>query len=884
MAQVAIKDEFFTKQPNTDFVNELKTPIHSKKPTFFGKRKICDGEIDLSGMYLKTKFPDDGGILDTAYADFETFLRVYGIGGGVYPISIVKAETSCFEEYSVNVAENGCVIKSADTEGVRRALVRLEDMLVSAEAPFLTPCAETRRPIIKSRITRGFFSPTNRPPKNIDELWDDVDYYPDEYLNRLAHDGNNGIWIYTHFADLLKSSVIEEYGKDSQKRIEKLKKVVDKCARYGIKVYIFAVEPWGLAPELREKYPELLGPPGFDRPTFCTHSPQGAQYCIEATESLFRQVPRLGGFINITMGERVTNCSNALEYEKCPRCGKYKKGEVLSYTADLFKEGIRRAGADAEFISWTYGHRIWEYDDIRDYVRSAPDDVMLMQNFDDYGFEEQLGKTRMAIDYWLSYVGPSEMFEETAKCANANNKHLYAKMQVCCSHELATVPYIPVPALIFRKYAAAHKYNVEGILQCWYFGNYPSIMSKAAGELSFTEDFTDEDAFLKRLAGICYGKSNAEDVAAAWKLFSEGYSNYPINIMFSYYGPMHDGVVWELQLFPKNRSLSRTWLLVDKPDGDRICEALENGHTLDEVTELSKRICEKWQQGLKLLPKDAVGEMADLAEALGVLFDSGKNILEFYGMRERLGMRRGDPRELLDKMRGIVNAEIINSKKMIELCNADSRLGYHSEAEGFKFFPEKLRHRIETLEALLETEFAAVEERIARGMAPLGFYEAEGEDVYCISKDSASSAFQKVDADCGFKASYDKSNVYLDIKCDADAEIVISFEGVLLCPTCELIVKDSKLCYDYNIGQYRQLYGDLYDKEYSNYKIEKTAEGCRIAASREHIGWTDDKRPFRLMIKIDGKPWIKEENPVYTLGKHYYSPGEFGFIAADNAK
>ena len=40
---------------------------------------------------------------------------------------------------------------------------------------------------------------------------------------------------------------------------------------------------------------------------------------------------------------------------------------------------------------------------------------MLMQNIEDYGFVNQLGKERFGIDYWLSYPGPSYLFEETGK-------------------------------------------------------------------------------------------------------------------------------------------------------------------------------------------------------------------------------------------------------------------------------------------------------------------------------------------------------------------------------------------------------------------------------------------------------------------------------------
>ena len=69
---------------------------------------------------------------------------------------------------------------------------------------------------------------------------------------------------------------------------------------------------------------------------------------------------------------------------------------------------------------------------------------------------------------------------------------MFAKMQVCCSHEIASVPYIPTPGIIFKKFAAAHALGVTGVMECWYFGNYPSLMSKAAGELAFENDFSDE--------------------------------------------------------------------------------------------------------------------------------------------------------------------------------------------------------------------------------------------------------------------------------------------------------------------------------------------------------------------------------------------------------
>jgi len=873
-------DPFFFRQPAKTFVEALKTPLHAQKPRSFGRRCPIAGECDLSGLFLQTDFPDQEGLLSTAYADFQQFLSVCEMAGSRYPLLIEQKKSSCFEEYTLTVSEDSCTLRAGDTEGIRRGLIHLEDLLIRSEGPFLEAFSVTRRPRIKSRITRGFFSPTNRPPHNVDELWNDIDYYPDNYLNRLAHDGNNGIWIYTKFKDLIPSEILPGYGEGSARRIEKLRKVVSKCARYGIKVYVFAVEPATAPEEAYEKFPELRGVPQWGKDCFCTRSEQGAAYCVEATRWLFTQVPELGGYIDITAGERPTNCSGSEDHHRCPRCGRYTRGQTLAHTAGLIREGMRQAGAKGEFISWTYGQRHWPLEEVLNYVNHVDSDIKLMQNFDDYGFPEQLGKPRFAMDYWLSYPGPAYLFEETAKRANALGKPLYAKMQVCCSHELATVPYIPAPGLVFRKYAGARRWGVEGILQCWYFGNYPSLMSKAAGELSFMEDFSDERGFLEYLAGILYGQSSAKAVADAWEAFGAGYSQYPVNVMFSYYGPMHDGVVWQLQLLPKNNPLPRSWLLLDTPNGDRMGDALQQSHTLEETLILCRRIRDHWQKGLALLPKEAVGEQATLAEALGILFDSGCNILRFYQLREQLGLLQGEPRAILAEMRQLVLLEMENSKKMLPLCLADNRLGYHSEAEGFKFFPEKLSHRIHQLQTLLETEFLEVEARLQKGLMPLGYYAAEEKDSYPICRDPECAPWEAVGNNC-FRLAYDDHCVYLDIECPKDTQILFRFEGHLFHPICEVWIKDGQLCLDSTTVKYRPLVGSEQEKEeLSRYLLTETATGYRITADRSHICWTDSSRPFKLLLKLGDHHWKEEQDPVYHLGQGTTSAGEYGWVKA----
>jgi hypothetical protein len=170
--------------------------------------------------------------------------------------------------------------------------------------------------------------------------------------------------------------------------------------------------------------------------------------------------------------------------------------------------------------------------------------------------------------------------------------------------------------------------------------------------------------------------------------------------MFSYYGPMHDGVAWDLFPIPKNGALPRSWLLLDAPDGDRIGECLFKGHTMEEALTLTKRMKDAWEKGMALLPFGTEHEHYTDAAALEVLLSSGHNILNFYKLRAELGAEKEDALSVVAEMEAIVRAEIENADRMTELCEKDARLGYHSEAEGFKYFPAKLKARKEKLEKL----------------------------------------------------------------------------------------------------------------------------------------------------------------------------------------
>ena len=887
-------DPFFDKQPPRDFIEELKSPVHQGKPTGFDIERLpSPGEVSVRELYIAEKFPDPEGLLETAYSDFERFLELCEIGGKGYPVRFICDSSMEFESYNISVSESECTVRCGDTEGARRAIVYLEGEMTRLEGALLSLGEIKRRPYVKARITRGFFSPTNRPPKYGDELLDDIDYYPDEYLNRLAHSGTNGLWIYTSFRALVKTKYFNDDVTAIEKRIEKLTRVVDKCKRYGVGVYIFAIEPLGLLDGELEGHESFLGArKRFRYHPICLRAEDARDYLVSAVETLFRAVPDLAGYIDITAGERPTNCASGANYRTCPRCRQYSRGENLAYACDVIREGIRRAGTGAKFISWTYGHRYWDYADIDEYAEKLPSDVVMMQNFEDRGYNPQLGRDRVAFDYWLSYPGPSELFSETAKMSEKHGKELWAKMQICTSHELATVPYIPAPGLVFDKYLGARELGVTGVMECWYFGNYPSVMSRASGELAFRDDLSDKDGFLLDFAARVYGKSAASAVAAAWREFEEGYKNYPTNIMFSYYGPMHDGVVWQLSLIPKDNPLSRSWLLIDAPKGDRIGECLFLGHTLDEAITLSETMLSHWRQGETLLP-EGVGECRTVAEAIGILISSGLNILKFYKLRGDLGRERGEARDILEEMRKLAVAEISNSKEMILLCESDPRLGYHSEAEGFKFFPEKLVRRVGAIKTMLESEFTEVKKRILDGKHPLGHYFAEGEAPYVIGSDG----FVELEGGARFLVSLSGDELLLDVRAPEPVEVKVFYEFEPGMPECGVVFgkepdpdENPSEAFLSTAGEIRpdtaalshqSAVGETGKAELAKYKLttEKRDGEVRYLLSRAipRDRWSGEGA-MRMNLRVGESKWIKSPDPTYTLGKESQSPDEYGFL------
>jgi hypothetical protein len=130
---------------------------------------------------------------------------------------------------------------------------------------------------------------------------------------------------------------------------------------------------------------------------------------------------------------------------------------------------------------------------------------------------------------------------------------------------------------------------------------------------------------------------------------------------------------------------------------------------------------EEWAKGVALL-KNMKPNSRELqteigvAQALGLQFHSAWNVMRFYELRDELPYQSQSQQLAdLETMRQIVQDEIACSKKLTLLAENDSRLGFHSEAEGYKYFPAKLAWRIDQLESLLTEDFPNVQQQMEQG-------------------------------------------------------------------------------------------------------------------------------------------------------------------------
>ena len=565
----------------------------------------------------------------------------------------------------------------------------------------------------RPRISAGYFADC------LDPLWDDeIGTFPDGLLARYADAGVNGVWLHVVLSTLAKDPFFVEFGEGSERRLRNLRRLVERAAKHGIKVYLYLNEPRPMPPSFFEKNTRYRACRGTMDWTglvcaMCTQAPEVRRWLRAAIGEVFRSAPGLGGVFTITASENLVHClahGDKEHYAKaslreptcrpeffCPRC---ERMDFSACAADLnaqIADAVHAVDSSARVFVWDWGwDRKPDGTEVAEKIcRLLPKEGVSFLTISARGKHVDVdGTPTMVNEYTLSQVGPSDAARRKWSAARASGLGLAAKVQPSGSWEIASVPYIPVMYNV-----AEHAFNLmdEGIdafLLSWTCGSYPAPNLKVFNGVKVS-DKSPADV-LRRVAEELYGPTAAPSAISVWKALSDGFSRYPFTSRVLYHGPHHMGSANPLYVCPTGYASTMTGIPYDDLDGwRRIFPRQTYISSFDQMAKSFSRGADDWG----MVVAAATGDGRSLArQELGIMrmialnFASTADQSRFVEARDR-----GDCRGMVE----VARRELRRAKELLPIVAADSRLGYESASQYF-FIPQDLREKIVSCRLMIE--------------------------------------------------------------------------------------------------------------------------------------------------------------------------------------
>ncbi len=555
---------------------------------------------------------------------------------------------------------------------------------------------QSQKPVVSAEDKQGpirlvypYFAPSTADPL----LNFEPDPMPEGLMQKLAECGVNGLWLHGFLRVLAPSKIFPEFGVDHEVRLTNLRKLVERAKRYGIRIYLYLNEPHAMPSSFFKDREYMKGIKVRNRIAMCTSVPEVQQWIRESLSYIFKQVPGLGGVLTITASEDITNCwSRRPLVGNCPRCSKRSCPEVTAEVNRIIAEGVWQGNPNAKVIVWDWGWRSWPNDEWprqwdKQTIDALPDGVYFATVS-----ERDLPINRGGIDhvideYALSAIGPGPRALRRWTLAKQRGLKPMAKVQLNCTYELSSLPYLPVMNIIAQHFVNLHKEGIDNWLS-WIVGGYPSPNLQLARQFNTKPTPTVRQA-LMNVAEARYGAKAADDVLIAWAEFSTAFAEYPFHRTFLHRGPMQVGPA--NLLYPEPTGYSATTVCYPYDDVDQ-WRAI---YPADILAGQFEKMDSGWKRGLVFFEK-ALGRTTTcqkranavedfrIAEAACLYFRSVANQIRFTVARNALlseSLTTAERKANIKIIKKTAADEIKVAKRFFSLVRQDSRIGFEADAK-----------------------------------------------------------------------------------------------------------------------------------------------------------------------------------------------------------
>lgn len=547
-----------------------------------------------------------------------------------------------------------------------------------------------------------------------------AEVYTPDCLRKIADAGFNAIWIRGILRDIAPTKVFPELGRNSAAHLRSLRTVIRRADRAGVRVFLYMQPPMGMSPDEKfwKQHPEAKGitqNSTFGRKsTMCTSEPVVTAFLREAAGTLSKRLPHLAGAILITASEHVSHCHarNATNPEfrdlykisqeplACPRCRERDPREIVREIIENIHHGFQDAGNDAQVVAWNWGWSMYEKDPQARIINSLPRDVTIMAGFERGDKKVILGKSRSIDEYSLSFPGPSRRFVKSCEAARGNGMKVMAKLQFGTTHELATVPNLPLIGSLYEKTRAMRKLKIRNFMGCWNFGNMLTANTAVFNRFLTAKRLPPRAQALAAFARDYFPGCNAKQVTEAWETFGKAMDSYPFCVPFLYVSPLNYAVAHPIEPGPLDkRPVGNSWLPAER--GDELKESF-GSYTLSEIIKGLGILTRTWWNGVEILENaledcDAptAQEEKNSARMAGHLFQSGWNLYRAYRLRRKWKASH------LRALQVIMRNERDHLTDAAAIAQADKRMGFHIEPQLQMFTASSIRKKLKKLDTLI---------------------------------------------------------------------------------------------------------------------------------------------------------------------------------------